>query len=108
VGTNPLAVCLPDPSGDPLVVDVSTAKATYGDVLAGRARPEDVVPFGGDQAHKAFALAVGLQGLVESFLGSGQHGVFLLAAEPEHQDFARELRRRAAGVRLPGDGAPRA
>jgi LDH2 family malate/lactate/ureidoglycolate dehydrogenase len=102
VGTNPLAIGLPSPEGDPIVVDVSMAKATYGDVLAGRARPEDVVPFGGEEAYKAFALAVGLQGLVEAFVGE-RHGVLLLAAKPELDQFAAELRRRAAGLRLPGD-----
>lgn len=103
VGTNPLAIGLPAGDGDrPLVVDVSMAQATYGDVLAGRARPEDVVSFGGDQAHKSFALAIGLQGLVESFLGP-RHGIVLLALEPERGGFVRELRRRAAGLRLPGD-----
>lgn len=102
VGTNPLAIGLPNAEGEPIVVDVSMAKATYGDVLAGRARPEDVVPFGGEQAHKAFALAVGLQGLVESFVGE-QHGILLLAARPEFDHFARDLRGRAAGLRLPGD-----
>ena len=102
VGTNPLAIGLPSADGAPIVVDVSMAKATYGDVLAGRARPEDVVPFGGDQAHKAFALAVGLQGLVESFLGA-RHGVVLLAAVPERVEFVGELRRLAGELRLPGD-----
>ncbi len=102
VGTNPLAIGIPSRDGEPLVVDVSMAKATYGDVLAGRARPEDVVPFGGEQAHKAFALAVGLQGLVESLAGP-RHGIVLLAAEPAHDGFPQELRRLAAGRRLPGD-----
>jgi LDH2 family malate/lactate/ureidoglycolate dehydrogenase len=102
VGTNPLAIGLPNPEGEPLVADVSMAKATYGDVLAGRAEPEDLVPFGGEQAHKAFALALGLQGLVESFVGP-RHGILLLAAKPEFAHFAAELRRRAAGLRLPGD-----
>ena len=37
---------------------------THGDVLAGRARPEELVPFGGPQAHKAFALAAGVELLV--------------------------------------------
>jgi LDH2 family malate/lactate/ureidoglycolate dehydrogenase len=101
VGTNPLAIGIPSP-GEPIVVDVSMAKATYGDVLAGRARPEDVVPFGGEQAHKAFSLAVGLQGLVESFVGP-THGTLLLVAEPEASGFPAELRRRAGGLRLPGD-----
>lgn len=101
VGTNPLAIGLPDPGGAPIVVDVSMGKVTHGDVLRGEARPEELVPFGGEQAHKAFALAVGLQGLVESFVG-GEHGAVLLAARPEHEA-ARALRQRAGGIRLPGD-----
>ena len=102
VGTNPIAVGLPNPEGEPIVVDVSPAKVTYGDVLAGRARPEDVVPFGGEQAHKAFALAVGMQGLVESFVGE-RSGIVLLAAKPGFDWFAATLRERAVGLRLPGD-----
>ena len=102
VGTNPIAIGLPNPDGEPIVVDVSMARATYGDVLAGLARPEDVVPFGADQAHKAFALAVGVQGLVESFAGQ-RHGILLLAATPAFDHFAATLRERAAGLRLPGD-----
>lgn len=102
VGTNPIAIGLPNPNGDPIVVDVSPAKATYGDVLAGRALPEDVVPFGGEHAYKSFALAVGLQGLVESFVGE-TNGIVLLAAKPEFDWFAATLRERAGGLRLPGD-----
>ncbi len=102
VGTNPLAIGLPNPAGDPIVVDVSMAKANYGDILAGRARPEDIVAFGGEHAHKAFALAVGLQGLVESFAGE-RHGILLLAGKPESDHFAATLRERSAGLRLPGD-----
>ena len=100
VGTNPLAIALP--GSEPIVADVSMARATYGDVVAGRARPEDVVPFGADQAHKAFALALGLEGLVTSLVG-GRHGIVLLAARPEHAGFADALRERAGGLRLPGD-----
>ncbi|MFL5955305.1 MAG: Ldh family oxidoreductase, partial [Gaiellaceae bacterium] len=66
VGTNPLAVAIPSSDGDPVVVDVSMGAVTYGDVLAGRARPGELIPFGGEQAHKAFALAVGLQLLVDA------------------------------------------
>lgn len=102
VGTNPIAIGLPNPEGEPIVVDVSPAKATYGDVLAGLARPEDVVAFGGEHAYKAFALAVGLQGLVESFVGE-THGIVLLVAKPEFDGFAATLRERAAGLPLPGD-----
>ena len=102
VGTTPLAIGLPNPEGDPIVVDVSMGKVTYGDVIRGAARPEELVPFGGDQAHKAFALAVGLEGLISSFVGD-THGIVLVAAKPEFSHFAEDLRERSAGLRLPGD-----
>jgi LDH2 family malate/lactate/ureidoglycolate dehydrogenase len=102
VGTNPLAIGLPNLGGEPIVVDVSMGKVTHGDVLRGVAREEDLVPFGGDQAHKAFVLALGLQGFVESLVGE-EHGAVLIAAQPEYQGFAAEMRERAAGFRLPGD-----
>ena len=41
----------------------------HGDVLMGAASPEELVPFGGEQAHKAFALAVGLHMFVSSLAG---------------------------------------
>ncbi|MEJ7567070.1 MAG: Ldh family oxidoreductase [Gaiellaceae bacterium] len=102
VGTNPLAIGLPNPEGEPIVVDVSMGAVTYGDVIRGAAQPEDLVPFGGEQAHKAFALAVGLEGLISSFVGD-THGIVLVAAKPEFSHFAEDLRERAAGLRLPGD-----
>jgi hypothetical protein len=77
-------------------------QVTYGDVIAGRASEDELVPFGGEQAHKAFALALGLEGLVQSFVGE-RHGIVLLAARPEHDDVAARLRARASGLRLPGD-----
>jgi L-2-hydroxycarboxylate dehydrogenase (NAD+) len=101
VGTNPLAIGVPSSDGGALVADVSMARATHGDVLAGVARPEDIVPFGGEQAHKAFALAVGLEALVGALAGQ-DHGAVLLVARPEH-DAVAWLRARAPGVRLPGD-----
>jgi hypothetical protein len=76
------------------------AVVTYGDVLAGRARPEDVVPFGGEQAYKAFALAVGLEALVGALAGESP-GAVLLVARPEH-DAVAWLRARAPEIRLPG------
>jgi LDH2 family malate/lactate/ureidoglycolate dehydrogenase len=100
-GTNPLAIAVPSSDGRPLVSDVSMGRVTYGDVLAGDASDEDLVPFGGDQAHKAFALAVGLHLLVDSLAGKG-YGAVLVVAWPE-ADPVPELRARAAGVRLPGD-----
>jgi (2R)-3-sulfolactate dehydrogenase (NADP+) len=100
-GTNPLAVGIPSSDGRPLVTDVSMGKVTYGDVLAGDADEADLVPFGGEQAHKAFALAVGLHMVVSALVGE-EHGAVLLVARAEH-DPVPALREVAAGVRLPGD-----
>ena len=102
-GTNPLAVAVPSSGGDPVVTDVSMGRVTWGDVLAGGAAPEELVPFGGEQAHKAFALAVGLQLLVDALAGEG-YGAVLLVARPE-ADPVPAFRERARGVRLPGDRA---
>jgi L-2-hydroxycarboxylate dehydrogenase (NAD+) len=101
-GTNPLAIGVPSSDGRPLVADISMGRVTYGDVLAGEATSEELVPFGGDRAHKAFALAVGLHTLVDALAGDG-YGALLLVARPE-ADPVPALRARAAGVRLPGDG----
>ncbi len=100
-GTNPLAIAIPSSDGAPLVADVSMGAVTYGDVLRGAAAPEDLVPFGGEQAHKAFALALGLELLVGALAGDG-YGAVLVVARPE-ADPVPALRERAAGLRLPGD-----
>jgi LDH2 family malate/lactate/ureidoglycolate dehydrogenase len=97
VGTNPLAIAVPGG----IVVDVSMGKVTYGDVIRGAAAEDDLVPFGGEQAHKAFALALGLQLLVDALAGP-EHGAVLVVARPEH-DPVPPLRERAAGMHLPGD-----
>ena len=101
-GTNPLAIAIPSSDGAPVVADVSMSAVTHGDVLAGRARPEELVPFGGPQAHKAFALAVGLQLFVDALVPDEGHGAVLLVARPE-ADPVPAFRALAAGVRLPGD-----
>jgi (2R)-3-sulfolactate dehydrogenase (NADP+) len=103
-GTNPLSIAVPSSDGRPVVADVSMGAVTYGDVLTGRARPDELVPFGGDNAHKAFALAVGLQLLVDALMSSKGFGAVLLVARPD-ADPVPALRRLAteAGVRLPGD-----
>ena len=75
-------------------------------MIAGLAPPEDLVPFGGEQAHKAFALAVGLQLLVDALAGEG-FGAVLLVARPE-ADPVPALRRVADGIRLPGDAPTKA
>ena len=100
-GTNPLAIAIPSSDGAPLVADVSMGAVTYGDVLRGAARPDELVPFGGEQAHKGFALALGLELLVGALAGDG-FGAVLVVARPE-ADPVPTLRTRAAGLRLPGD-----
>ena len=101
-GTNPLAIAIPSSGGEPLVTDVSMGAVTHGDVIAGHARPEELVPFGGALAHKAFALAVGLELFVSALAGPDHHSAVLLVARPEH-DVVPGFRALADGVRLPGD-----
>ncbi len=101
-GTNPLAIAIPSSDGRPLVADVSMGRVTYGDVLAGAASEEELVPFGGEHAHKAFALALGLQLLVDALLAEPGYGALLLVARPEADPVPR-VRKLAEGVRLPGD-----
>jgi LDH2 family malate/lactate/ureidoglycolate dehydrogenase len=101
-GTNPLAIAIPSSEGEPLVSDVSMGRVTYGEVLAGEAAEDELVPFGGEHAHKAFALALGLQLLVDSLVAEPGHGAVLLVARPE-ADPLPALRARAVGLRLPGD-----
>jgi hypothetical protein len=71
-------------------------------VLAGLADEDDLVPFGGESAHKAFALAVGLQLVVDALVGDGGFGAVLVVARPD-ADPVPALRALAPGVRLPGD-----
>ncbi len=99
-GTNPLAIAIPSSDGRPVVADVSMGAVTHGEVLAGTASADDLVPFGGEQAHKAFALAVGLELLVGALAGR-EHGAVLVVARPEW-DPVPDLRKLAAGRRLPG------
>jgi LDH2 family malate/lactate/ureidoglycolate dehydrogenase len=100
-GTNPLAIGIPS-SPSPVVADVSMGAITWGDVIAGLADEEDLVPFGGEHAHKSFALALGLQLLVDTLVQDAGHGAVLVVARPQADPVA-ELRDRARDVRLPGD-----
>jgi hypothetical protein len=68
-------------------------------VVAGLAGEEQLVPFGGEQWHKAFALALGLQLFVDALVTEPGHGAVLLVARPE-ADPVSALR--ATGIRLPG------
>lgn len=99
-GTNPLAIAVPSSEGAPVVADVSMGAVTHGAVLEGHARPEDLVPFGGAHAHKAFALAVGLELLVGALAGP-EPGALLVVARPEH-DPVPAFRVLAGERRLPG------
>ena len=101
-GTNPLAFAIPSSDGRPLVADVSMGVVTHGDVIAGLATDDQLVPFGGAQAHKAFTLAIGLQLLVDALVAEAGYGAVLLVARPE-ADPVPSLRALAADVRLPGD-----
>ncbi|HEY2939080.1 MAG TPA: Ldh family oxidoreductase [Gaiellaceae bacterium] len=101
-GTNPLAIAIPSSDGRPFVSDVSMGRVTFGAVLAGTASENELVPFGGRQAHKAFALALGLQLLVDALVAEPGHGAVLLVARSE-ADPVPDLRARAGRVRLPGD-----
>ena len=101
-GTNPLAVAVPSSDGRPIVSDVSMGNHTYGDVLAGRASEDELRPFGGEHAHKAFALAVGLQLVVDALTPGDGYGAVLVVAKPE-ADPVPAFRELARNVRLPGD-----
>lgn len=101
-GTNPLAIGIPSGGGDPIVSDVSMGAITWGDVVARLRQADELVPFGGEQAHKAFALALGLHLLVDALVHDEGHGAVLLVARPE-ADPVPALRNLAQGIRLPGD-----
>ena len=83
-GTNPLAIAIPSSEGSPVVRDVSWGRVTYGDVIAGAATEDDLVPFGGEHAHKAFAAALGLQDPRERPLAAQQK------ADEAHRKFKEE------------------
>jgi LDH2 family malate/lactate/ureidoglycolate dehydrogenase len=100
-GTNPLAIAIPSSDGRAVVSDVSMGAVTHGDVLAGAAKPEELVPFGGEQAHKAFALAAGIELLIGALAGP-EPGAMLVVARPEH-DPVPSFRVLVDGKRLPGD-----
>jgi LDH2 family malate/lactate/ureidoglycolate dehydrogenase len=100
-GTNPLAISVPSSDGEPLIADVSMGAVTWGDVIAGLRSEDELVPFGGEQWHKALALAVGLQAFVDALHREPGYGAVMLVAQPE-ADPVPALR--ATGIRLPGSG----
>jgi LDH2 family malate/lactate/ureidoglycolate dehydrogenase len=129
VGTNPLCLGVPgDP--DPTVLDVSMGRLTFGGVLeaeaAGRPLPEHsaalddgtethdpadvlsdrggILPFGGEQAYKGFALALLVDLLGGALLGTDGYGAVALLAEPQAEPVAG-FRAALDGRRMPGDGS---
>jgi LDH2 family malate/lactate/ureidoglycolate dehydrogenase len=128
VGTNPLCLALP---GDPAtVIDVSMGAITYGAVLkaaatgqplppgsalredgSGSLDPREVIddragiaPFGGDQAHKGFALALMVELLCSSLAGAQGHAAVVLLANPQ-ADAMAPLRSALGDRHVPGEGS---
>ena len=126
LATSPL--CLAVPGWPPAVIDVSMGRITFGDVLAAAAAgarlpagagvrpdgsPEDdpaeiladragLRPFGGDQAHKGFALAVLVELLVAAVSSSPGFAAVALLAAPA-SDAAGRVRAAVGSGRFPGD-----
>jgi LDH2 family malate/lactate/ureidoglycolate dehydrogenase len=126
LATSPL--CLAVPGTPPAVVDVSMGRITFGEVIAAAAagerlppgagvRPDGsaeddpaeiaadragIRPFGGDQAHKGFALAVLVELLTASVSRSQGFAAVALLAAPA-ADAAEPIRNAVGGRRFPGD-----
>jgi LDH2 family malate/lactate/ureidoglycolate dehydrogenase len=128
LATSPL--CLAVPGTPPAVVDVSMGRITFGDVLSAAAAgerlpegagvradgsPEDdpaeisadragIRPFGGDQAHKGFALAVLVELLVAAVTRAHGFAAVALLAAPA-SDAASDIRKAVGARRFPGDAS---
>ena len=126
LGTNPF--CLALPGGPPTVVDVSMGRVTYGEVLRAAAagerlatgaavRPDGsaeqdpsevianragIAPFGGELAHKGFALALVVELLAAALAPVDGHAACVLLARPRSQP-AEAMRHALEGRRFPGD-----
>jgi LDH2 family malate/lactate/ureidoglycolate dehydrogenase len=126
VATSPL--CLAVPGTPPAVVDVSMGRITFGEVIAAAAAgerlpagagvrsdgsPEEdpaaiaadragIRPFGGDLAHKGFALAVLVELLVAAVSRSQGFAAVALLAAPA-SDAAARGRAAVGNRRFPGD-----
>ena len=129
LGTNPLCLAVPGERG-PALVDVSMGRITYGAVLkaaatgsrlpAGAAvdatggpatNPADVsagtaglLPFGGEQAYKGFALALLVELLCRALAGADGFSAVALIARPQVLP-AEEIRAALGERRFPGDAS---
>ena len=132
LGTNPICLALPG-EPQPTVVDVSMGAVTYGAVLkaaaTGRELPDGaaatpdgspehdpaavtasrsgILPFGGELAHKGFALALVVELLCGALAGLDGHSAVALLASPAAAP-AEPLRQALDGRRFPGDTGGRA
>jgi LDH2 family malate/lactate/ureidoglycolate dehydrogenase len=128
LATSPICLAVPGPP--PAVVDVSMSRITFGDVLAAAAAdeplpagsgvrpdgsPEDdpaeiaadragIRPFGGDQAHKGFALAVLVELLVAAVSSPAGFAAVALLAAPA-SDAAERVRAAVGSGRFPCDAS---
>ncbi len=102
-GTNPLSIAIHIIRRPPRCRRRVDGESQFGDVLAGTASEDELVPFGGAHAHKAFALAIGLQLLVDALTPEDGFGALILVAQPQ-SDPVPSLRRLAEGA-APGDGS---
>src|SRR4029077_6587481 len=98
-------IAIASSDGRPFVSDVSMGKVTYGDVLAGLAAPDELVPFRGGHAHKALALAAGLQLFADALTGGESFGAVLVVARPQ-ADPVPAVAPPARGRGVPGAGSP--
>ena len=134
VGTNPF--CLALPGDPPTVIDVSMGRITYGEVLRAAAagdpleprvaaRPDGadepdpaeviagraaIVPFGGEQAHKGFALALLVELLARSIAPVEGDAALVLMARPPRRPPRRSEALQGLGppaTRAPGAGLRR-
>jgi uncharacterized oxidoreductase len=136
LATNPLSIAVPNDGGPPLVVDFATSAAPEGRVRAalnaGKSLPEGwivdsqgratispadlygpphgaILPFGGEQGHKGFGLAMMVDVFAGALSGAGAchagaphdsmtDGVFLLAVDPLFFGPSAELLARVRGL----------
>jgi uncharacterized oxidoreductase len=132
LGTNPICLALPG-RPQPTVVDVSMGAVTYGAVLkaaaTGRELPDGaasapdgspehdpaavtagrsgILPFGGELAHKGFALALVVELLCGALAGLDGHSAVALLASPAAAP-AEPLREALDGRRFPGEAGGKA
>ena len=100
-GTNPLAIAIPSSDGAPIVADVSMGAVTYGDVLRGAARPDELVPSAASRRTRASRSPSGSSS--SSARSPATASAPCSSSRGRRRIPCRRCARRAAGLRLPGD-----